>query len=141
MFNKIIELENFSLKSKNKKIAKILLSLTNKHKSDQLLKSLTPNYKYSFKKKILRKFKKEKSFKIIGMGGSILGAKAIYDFLKCKKKFYFIDNLQNNPRSFEKKTTTNIIISKSGNTLETISNVNIYLKKNDKNIFITEKKK
>jgi len=140
MFNKFIELENFSLKSRNKKIAKILLSLTNKHKSDQLLKSLTSNYNYSFKKKILRKFKKEKSFKIIGMGGSILGAKAIYDFLKCKKKFYFIDNLQNNPRSFEKRVRTNIIISKSGNTLETISNINIYLKKNDKNIFITEKK-
>ena len=140
MFNKIIELKNFSLKSKNKKIAKILLSLTREHKSEQLLKSLTSNYNYSFKKKILRKFKKEKAFKIIGMGGSILGAKAIYNFLKCKKKFYFIDNLQNSSQYFKKKTTTNIIISKSGNTLETVSNINIYLKKNEKNIIITEKK-
>ena len=103
MFNKIIELENFSLKSKNKKIAKILLSLIKEHKSNQLLKSLTSNYNYSFKKKILNKFKKDKAFKIIGMGGSILGAQAIYNFLKCQKKFYFIDNLQNNLQSFEKK--------------------------------------
>jgi len=140
MLNKIIELKNFSLKSKNKKIAKFLLSLTKEYKNDQLLKSLTSNYNYSFEKKILNKFKKEKAFKIIGMGGSILGAQAIYDFLKCQKKFYFIDNLQNNPRFLKKKTTTNIIISKSGNTLETISNINVYLKKNDKNIIITEKK-
>ena len=33
-----------------------------------------------------------------------------------------------------------MIISKSGNTLETISNANVYLKKKDKNIFITENK-
>jgi glucose-6-phosphate isomerase len=34
----------------------------------------------------------------------------------------------------------NLIISKSGNTLETIANVNIFVKKKDKNIFITENK-
>jgi glucose-6-phosphate isomerase len=33
-----------------------------------------------------------------------------------------------------------LIVSKSGNTLETISNVNIFIKKKDKNIFITENK-
>jgi len=35
----------------------------------------------------------------------------------------------------------NLIISKSGNTLETISNVNVLINKKEKNIFITEKKK
>ena len=35
----------------------------------------------------------------------------------------------------------NLIISKSGNTLETIVNSNAYIKKNEKNIFITENKK
>ena len=75
------------------------------------------------------------------MGGSSLGAKAIYDFLKhkIKKNFKFIDNLNNNS-SKEKKNYTNIIISKSGNTLETIINSNIIINKGDKNIFITEKK-
>ena len=98
------------------------------------------NYNYSFIENRLKKFKREKIFKIIGMGGSILGAEAIYNFLKCKKKFYFINNLQNTLKNIEKKKTTNIIISKSGNTLETIANVNLYIKKTDKKIIITEKK-
>ena len=34
-----------------------------------------------------------------------------------------------------------MIISKSGNTLETIVNSNIFIKKRDKNILITENKK
>ena len=47
------------------------------------------------------KFKNFKNFKtviIIGMGGSILASKAIYHFLKhkIKKKFIFIDNLDEN---------------------------------------------
>ena len=76
------------------------------------------------------------------MGGSILGAEAIYDFLKykIKKKFIFINNLQ--PKLQKEKNENkiiNIIISKSGNTLETISNTNILIKNNKKNIFITEK--
>ena len=140
MFNKLVQLEDFSNKKKNKKIIKILNSLKTRYNSDQLFKSLTPKYNYSFKKKILNKFKKEKIFKIIGMGGSILGAEAIYNFLKCKKQFYFINNLQYFNKYLEKKKSTNIIISKSGNTLETISNVNLYLKKKDKNLIITEKK-
>ena len=35
----------------------------------------------------------------------------------------------------------NLVISKSGNTLETISNSNVFIKKDDKNIFITENNK
>ena len=38
-----------------------------------------------------------------------------------------------------KENYTNLIISKSGNTIETIANCNILIKKKDKNIFITEK--
>ena len=77
------------------------------------------------------------------MGGSILGAESIYDFLndKIKKKFYFINNLEPKIKKYNsKKININLIISKSGNTLETISNTNVYLKKKDKNIFITENK-
>ena len=50
------------------------------------------------------------------MGGSILGAKAIYDFLKHKirKNFYFIDSIYPNKNwSFNNKNV-NLIISKSG---------------------------
>jgi glucose-6-phosphate isomerase len=76
------------------------------------------------------------------MGGSSLGANAIYDFLKkkIKKNFLFFDNLQNNTKVKNKKKYTNLIISKSGNTIETIVNANILIKKKDQNIFITEKK-
>ena len=142
MFNSIIKLKSFSFRAKtnNKKITRDLNSLINNYSNNELLNSLTKSYNYSFKKKILNKYRKEKIFKIIGMGGSILGAEAIYNFLKCKKKFYFINNLQNSFKFLKKKKSVNIIISKSGNTLETISNTNLYLKKNDKNIIITEKK-
>ena len=79
------------------------------------------------------------------MGGSILGAKAIYKFLqdKTKKKFVFIDNLKHKLSKYEKSNeAVNIIISKSGNTLETIINTSILINQNQKskNIFITEKK-
>ena len=40
----------------------------------------------------------------------------------------------------DNKNYTNFIISKSGNTIETIANSNILIKKKDKNIFITENK-
>ena len=39
-----------------------------------------------------------------------------------------------------KKKYTNLIVSKSGNTIETIVNANIFIKKKDRNIFITENK-
>ena len=74
------------------------------------------------------------------MGGSILGANAIYDFLndKIKKKFYFINNLQANHSKLFKKNYNNLIISKSGNTLETIVNFNILVKKKIK-IYLSQK--
>ena len=77
------------------------------------------------------------------MGGSTLGTEAIYDFLKkkIKKKFTFINNLNNNENYFQDKNINlNLIISKSGNTLETITNANILIKKREKNIVITENK-
>ncbi|MDA8783893.1 glucose-6-phosphate isomerase, partial [Candidatus Pelagibacter bacterium] len=73
---------------------------------------------------------------------STLGTHAIYDFLnhKIKKNFSFYENLPIVKSSIKKKTT-NIVVSKSGNTIETIVNANILIKKKDKNIFITENKK
>ena len=75
------------------------------------------------------------------MGGSTLGTQAIYDFLKfkIKKNFFFIDNLKSSQKK-EKKKFTNLIISKSGNTIETIINANILIKNKERNIFITENK-
>ena len=101
-------------------------------KEIKLLESLKYNYRYSYSKKNIEKYKKKKNFTLVGMGGSILGAEAIYQFLKfkIKKKFVFIDNL--NPVIKKKKSITNdvnIIISKSGNTLETILNSNLLVSK------------
>ena len=72
------------------------------------------------------------------MGGSILGAKAIYNFLKPKqKKIQFIDNYSHEIQRKNKKII-NLIISKSGNTLETISNVNVLIKKRKKYFYYRE---
>ena len=129
---------NFKVKSKISRVKKELRFLINQ--KNQVIISLSKNYKNNFNKKILNKYKKFKNFQIIGMGGSILGAKAIYDFLKykIKKNFLFVDNLQASQRLDKKNNFVNLIISKSGNTTETIVNANILIKKKDRNIFITE---
>ena len=140
MLTKNISFKNFKVKKNNSKIKRILSSLI-KEKNEVLI-SMSKNYKNSFKNKILNKYKNNYNFRVIGMGGSTLGTQAIYDFLenKIKKKFSFLDNLQANKERNEKKKITNLIISKSGNTIETIVNSNIFIKKNHKNIFITENK-
>ena len=140
MLTKNISFKNFKVKKNNSKIKSIFSSLI-KEKNEVLL-SMSKNYKNSFNNKLLNKYKNNYNFRVIGMGGSTLGTQAIYDFLenKIKKKFSFLDNLQANKERNEKKKITNLIVSKSGNTIETIVNSNIFIKKNHKNIFITENK-
>ena len=110
---------------------------------NQIINSLSKDYKNNFNKKVLKKYKSALDYRIIGMGGSSLGTKAIYNFLKhkIKKNFTFVDNLKNEKNKNKSKKNTNIIVSKSGNTIETIVNSNILIKKYDENIFITENKK
>ena len=139
MLTKNINFKNFKFIKNNKKIKKDL-DIVLKEKNS-IINSLRTSYKNSYSKKIVQKYKKYHSAKIIGMGGSILGTEAIYNFLKkkIKKKFYFYNNLQAKLEIKNKKNKhLNIIVSKSGNTLETISNSNIIIKNNDQNIFITE---
>ena len=139
MLTKFIKLKSFKEKKFNKHLRKDLKKiLSNK---SELIKSLSKKYedKYNFPK--IRNLVGKNDIRLIGMGGSILGSKAIFHFLrdKVKTNFFFLDNL-NIKQNRNKKKITNIIISKSGNTLETISNVNIFVKKFEKNIFITENK-
>ena len=140
MFTKNISLINFKFKKKNKAITNDLKFILDEN--NQVIQSLRKNYKNSYTNKTLKFFKNKLDFRIIGMGGSILGSQAIYDFLKEKivKKFYFVNNLQAKNKQNFKKEYNNLVISKSGNTIETIVNSNIYIKKKDKNIFITENK-
>jgi glucose-6-phosphate isomerase len=143
MFKKFFLSKNFYKKSIVAKDKKKIIKLLNKllTENNEVVQSLRSSYKNSFKKKQFLVFKKFSNVRLIGMGGSILGAKAIYDFLKhkIKKKFTFIDNLEH--KLNQKNIFLNIIISKSGNTIETIVNSNILMKNRDKNIFITENKK
>ncbi len=143
MIGKGLNFGNFKLnknKINNKKILKnlkILLKYPN-----QILSSMDRNYKDSYNKKFVSKFDRINTFRIIGMGGSILGAKAIYNFFKPNsKKFIFIDNLPSLDLSKNNKKKVTLVVSKSGNTLETISNVNVLINKKESNIFITENKK
>ena len=133
METKHIIYKNFNNKNKklNKKKLIDFLKFKILIKKYPLLKSLTNSYNYSFKKKYLLNLKKYNEFNLIGMGGSILGTQAIYDFLnhKIKKKFFFYNNLQNFKITKSNKKRLNIIISKSGNTLETLSNLNLILTK------------
>ncbi len=145
MFSKNIIFKNSKKKkffTVSKKINKILKKELNL--SSSLLNSFSSNYKYSFEKSLVKKYKNYKNINLIGMGGSILGTEAIHDFLKfkIKKKIRFFNNLNSNIKLYSNKKTINLIISKSGNTLETISNFNLILKfqKKNKNIVITENK-
>ena len=114
------------------------------------LNVLDRNYQFNFKIENLKRFMRFKSIALVGMGGSILGSEAIYRFLKIKikKKIYFFNDLDESKiDSMKKKESLSkvlfIIVSKSGNTVETLSNtftLNI-IKKNSKNIIIISEKK
>ena len=139
MITENIKLKNFLIQKKLFNISKKVKLLL--EENNLILSTLRSNYKYNYSNKIIKKFKKYQNIILIGMGGSILGSQAIHDFLKykIKKNFFFINNLSNERlENYKKKKNLNLVISKSGNTLETIFNSNIFIKKNDKNIFITE---
>ena len=132
-FEQIIKEINFDIKDK-----------------DKTLNILDDDYKFNFSTKDLIKFRNYKKIVIIGMGGSILGSEAIYFFFKkkIKKKIYFLNNLDEKEITDIKKNiiinkTLFLIISKSGNTLETIANTFFLkiLKKNAKNIILISEKK
>ena len=141
MFTSKINFINFkkTIQSKNIQQNLKLIIKENNH----IIRSLSKDYKYKFSKKFIDNYKQNLDFRLIGMGGSTLGAQTIYEFLKdkIKKNFSFIDNLQSKKKGLPKKKYVNLVVSKSGNTIETILNLNIIQSKKDKNIFITENKK
>ena len=136
-----INFKNFKTKKNTKKVKKILKKLL--QENNEIIRSLRKSYRNSYHRKLVNKYSKALNYRIIGMGGSTLGAQTIYDFLrkKIKKKFSFIDNLQAFSKINNDEKITNLVISKSGNTIETIINTNLLLKKKHRNIFITENKK
>ena len=140
MLSKNIRFKNFTKKKFNKNLKVLFKKLIDKNSyDDNVIKSFSKSYSYSFTKKQLKKYKKFNFFQIYGMGGSSLGIQAIYDFMrpKIKKNFYFFDNLDSKNKIIKTKSKSlNLIISKSGNTLETIVNDNIFSGSNK--LYITE---
>ena len=145
------DIDQKNIKKFSKEFKKIFKNVTSEiNSSSKTLNILNKNFKFNFKTEDLQSFKKFRNIALIGMGGSILGSEAIYNFLekKIKKNFYFFDDLNEKKiLNFKKKENLNkvlfLIISKSGNSVETLSNLLILnvLKKNAKNIIlITEKK-
>jgi len=133
--------KNFLNIKNNKTIKKDFLNLLKNQ--PQFFETLKPTYKYSYSKKAISKYKKFSRIRVFGMGGSTLGTEAIYNFLKkkIKKKITFINNLNSNADYFQDKNINlNLIISKSGNTLETIANANTLIKSKENNIIVTENK-
>ena len=128
--------------------AKKIVQELNKTKS-HLFKSFLPNQNYNFNFYKIKNFKKLHTVILIGMGGSILGSQAIYSFLKykIKKKFIFLNNLdQELLKKIKKENNLSralfLIVSKSGNTNETIINLSFFrgfLKKSNV-IIISENK-
>ena len=135
-------LKNFNTVFKN--------TINEVNNTNKTLNTLNKKFKFNYNIKELNKFKKFKIIALIGMGGSILGAEAINNFLekKIRKKIYFFNNLDERKlMKFKKKESLDkvlfLIISKSGNTIETISNtflLNI-IKKNAKNIILISERK
>ena len=147
--------ENFFIYSKKfnknlKKTKKVFESFKLDLRNSELpfLESYEKDYNFDFSSATIKKFSKYKNIIIIGIGGSILGTKSIYSFFKTKikKKVFFFDNLDINLHlQFNSIKNLNnscfIIISKSGNTLETVANLGIVFSKvllKNKLIFITE---
>jgi len=139
------------LYSKNKiKLNKIINNIyTSLDERKDTFHSLSKKFNFNFKNSELLKFNKYRSVILIGMGGSTLGAQAIYSFLcyKIKKKFIFLDNLdqlkiKKIKNKINLKKSLFILISKSGNTLETLINSSLFIDKITRNntIIITEKK-
>ena len=156
--NRIIyknEINNSYLNSENKKslLNNYLKTYDAVFKNIDLKKNtfhiLSKNFKLNCNLKDLKKFKKLKTVIVIGMGGSSLGVEAIYDFLKkkIKKKFIFLNNIDNQKIELIKRRgdlnkILFILISKSGNTIETLANISALgiLKRKSKNIIsISEK--
>jgi len=144
--------KNFSLNSKvfkknlkkTKKIFKFFYS-DFKNFNIPLLQSYKKNYNLDFSLTAVKKFSSYNNIIIFGIGGSILGAKCIYSFLKkkIKKKVFFFDNLDPNLHlEFKKiknlKKTCFVVVSKSGNTVETITNLSIVFSKSliKNNLFV-----
>ncbi len=126
-------LKNNSITYKNnlRKCSEIFKNLLN-NKENFFLNTLSEEYQKSlFLKRIVLKKRIHKNILIVGMGGSVLGTKMLSSFFGLDRNYFFLDSLNNSTvNDFIKKDLSKFsifIISKSGRTLETLTNCNIIL--------------
>ena len=126
-------LKNNSITYKNnlRKCSEIFKNLLY-NKENFFLNTLSEGYQKSlFLKRIFLKKRIHKNILIIGMGGSVLGTKMLSSFFGLDKNYYFLDSLNNSAvNDLIRKDLSKFsifIISKSGQTLETLTNCNIIL--------------
>ena len=103
MNKKLIQQKNFSIdkyplsKSNKKSFDKILHDILKQIDSTKdTYHFLSNKFQFNFKIDDIKRFKKYQNIVVVGMGGTILGSNAIYEFLKfkIKKKYYIFDNLE-----------------------------------------------
>ena len=80
MLTKNIRLKKFGIKNNKNKIKLNLLSNLVSLKDHKLIRSFSKDYVFDFSEVQINKFKKFQNYNLIGMGGSSLGSKAIYNF-------------------------------------------------------------
>ena len=153
-YKNFIHKKYYSFDKKNlikKNCSKILNNIKiNLDNEKNVFHSLSKNFLFNFKIKDLKNFRKYNKVVIIGMGGSILGSEATYYFLKkkIKKEFIFlktidIEKLQEINKKIGFTKTLFILISKSGETIETLLNIASLkiINRTQKNIIIISDKK
>ena len=118
-------------KNNLRKCSEIFKNLFN-FKENFFFNTLSEQYqKNLFLKKIILKKKLHKNILIVGMGGSVLGTKMLSSFFGLDNNYYFLDSLNNSAvNDLIRKDLSKFsifIISKSGQTLETLTNCNIIL--------------
>tara|TARA_B100000524_G_scaffold279134_1_gene155726 strand:+ start:2209 stop:3471 length:1263 start_codon:yes stop_codon:yes gene_type:complete len=144
-----------------KSIEKVHLRIVSDYKNGKLecLSIIEDSDDLNRIKSIAEKFKNYDNVLIIGTGGSSLGGKTLVSlkrnhFIDNKKpKFFFIENIDHNPltelmQTIDLKKTAIIVISKSGETIETLCQfffVREFFKKKNislvkKTLVITEEK-
>ena len=126
-------LKNNSITYKNnlRKCSEIFKNLLN-NKENFFFNTLSEEYQKSlFLKRTVLKKRIHKNILIVGMGGSVLGTKMLSSFFGLDKNYYFLDNLNNSTvNDFIKKDLSKFsifIISKSGQTLETLTLLELLL--------------
>lgn len=151
-------------KKENKKIDEIFATLKKEkdsnsigyYKLNETSQDILKSVKRYKKENKHLKNKKIKNIVVIGIGGSSLGTKAVYELLKLKQKsttnLLFLENVDpldiaSKTKDIKKRNSIFVVISKSGSTIETISifkyiveKFKLDLKKdNDRLVAITDK--